>query len=419
MGWIRQGRSLGVAIVAVTAMVTSACGGSGGGGGSTSTNVNRSGTITIWHNWQGTYLDAKKAIFDNYMKAYPNVTINLVHKDDIATAVTTAEQAGQGPDVIAWVDDVLGKFVKLEAIKPIDGLDGVDMNYMNTNFSKAAVEADTFDGKIYGMPETVEAITMIYNKDLITADKLPKTSGDLLAFAKSFQQSNPGMYGVVWNARNDAYFNAPWVYGFGGYYVKADGTVGLTSAGTKAGFNYISSFRGAIPASVDYGVADTLFKEKKAAIIINGPWSVADYAKAGVNYGLAVLPTVAGGKPAQPFVGVKTLMVGATAQNPGLAVDVIKWFDNRDNEIAQSLANKEIPANKLSLTDSSVQALTDVKGFGAQVANGTPLPNTPYMSALWDPVAKALEAVWSGRQSVDDALAAAQTAAQANIAQLQ
>lgn len=416
MGWIRWVRSS--ALVALTAIVIAACGGAGGGNNSTTT-LNRSGTITIWHNWQGTYLDAKKAIFDAYMKQYPNVTINLVHKDDIATAVTTAIQAGQGPDIVAWVDDLLGKLVKLEAIKPIDGLDGVDMGYMNANFTKAAVDADTFDNKIYGMPETVEAITMIYNKDLVTADKLPKTSADLLSFAKSYQQQNPGMYGVVWNTRNDAYFNAPWVYGFGGYYVKANGTVGLTSDGTKAGFNYISSFRGLIPASVDYGVADTLFKEKKAAIIINGPWSVADYGKAGINYGLAVLPNTQGSKPAQPFVGVKTLMVGATSQNAALAVDVIKWFDNKPNEIAQALANKEIPANKLALADPQVAAVADIKGFGAQVANGTPLPNTPYMSALWDPVAKALEAVWTGKQSVNDALTAAQSAAQSNIAQLQ
>lgn len=415
MGSNRWFKSVGVAMVAMATMVVAACG--GGGGGGNTTTLTRSGTITIWHNWQGSYLDAKKAIFDAYHAQYPNVTINLVHQDDLATKVTTAVPAGQGPDIIAWVDDVIGKFVKLEVIKPIDGLDGVDMSYMNSNFSKPAVDADTFEGKIYGMPETVEAITMIYNKDMVSEAQLPKTSDDLLTFAKSYQTQHAGKYGVVWNTRNDAYFNAPWIYGFGGYYVKADGTVGLTSSGTKAGFTYISSFKGLIPASVDYGVADTLFKEKKAAIIVNGPWSVADYAKAGVNYGLAVLPTTSG-TPAKPFVGVKTLMVAATAQNPALAVDVMKFFDNKDNEVKQALANKEIPANKAALADSQVQAIPEIKGFGAQVNNGTPLPNTPYMSALWDPVAKALEAVWTGKQSVDSALSDAQTAAQNNIAQL-
>jgi arabinogalactan oligomer/maltooligosaccharide transport system substrate-binding protein len=416
MAWFRWGKALGVALLALLALSIVACGGTSGNNNNNTATVDRSGTITIWHNWEGSYLDAKKAIFDAYTKQYPNVTINLVHKPSLTDAVTTAVPAGQGPDIIAWVDDVLGKFVKLEIIKPIDGLAGVDMAYMNSNFSKAAVDADTFEGKIYGMPETVEAITMIYNKDLLPTAQVPKTTDELLALAKSFPTTHAGKYGVVWNTK-DAYFNAPWVYGFGGYYVKADGTVGLTTAGTKAGVNYISSFRGTIPPAVDYGVADTLFKEGKAAIIINGPWAVADYGKANINYGLATLPT-ANGKPVSPFVGVKTLMVSANAKNPGLAVDVIKFFDHRENEVAQSVANKEIPANKLALTESSVQAIEQVKGFGAQVNNGVPLPNTPFMSALWDPVAKALEAVWTGKQSVDAALNDAQTAAQNNISQL-
>jgi arabinogalactan oligomer / maltooligosaccharide transport system substrate-binding protein len=413
MGW-KSARSLGLALAAMATLVVAAC---GGGGGGSSNTLTRSGTITIWHNWEGSYLDAKKAIFDAYTKQYPSVTINLVHKPQLTDAVTTAVPAGQGPDIIAWVDDVLGKFVKLEIIKPLDGIDGVDMNYMNTNFTKAAVDADTFDGKIYGMPETVEAITMIYNKNLISDSQIPRTTDDLLTFSQSFQASHPGKYGVVWNTK-DAYFNAPWVYGFGGFYVKPDGKVGLTTDGTKAGFNFISSFRGHIPAAVDYGVADTLFKEGKAAIIINGPWSVADYGKANINYGLATLPATRDGKAVSPFVGVKTLMVSSNAQNPALAVDIIKWFDNKDNEVSQSVANKEIPANKLALQDPQVQAIGQVKGFGAQVNNGVPLPNTPYMSALWDPVAKALEAVWTGKQTVNAALADAQKAAEANIAQL-
>src|SRR5947209_17122108 len=209
--WSRWGKSAGVSLLAILTMVVAACGGTTP---NNSPTLTRSGTITIWHNWEGTYLDAKKAIFDAYSKQYPNVTINLVHKPDLTSAVTTAVPAGQGPDVIAWVDDVVGKFVKLEIIKPIDGIDGVDMSYMNANFTKAAVDADTFDGKIYGMPETVEAITMIYNSDLVSSVQVPKTTDDLLTFSQTFQAAHPGKYGVVWNTK-DAYFNAPWVYGFG------------------------------------------------------------------------------------------------------------------------------------------------------------------------------------------------------------
>lgn len=412
--WKRWSLSAGVSVLAVLATLVGAC------GGATETNtttLNRSGTITIWHGYEGTYLDAKKAIYDAYTKQYPGVTINLVHKPKLTDAVTTAIPAGQGPDIVAWVDDQIGKWAKIGAIKPMD--QWVTTDYMNSQFSTAAVDAATFDGHIYGMPEAVEAITLLYNKKLISANDLPKTSDALVSFAKSYAQANPGKYGVVWNAKNDAYFNAPWVYGFGGFFVKADGTVGLNTPGSKAGFSYVASFKGAMPAGVDYGIADTLFKEGKAAMIVNGPWSVADYVKAGVDYGIATLPTIgATGKAASPFVGVKTLMLSATSQNKALAVDVMKWFSNKDNQTNMVLATREIPANKLSLADSKVQAIGDIAGFGAQVKNGVPLPNTPYMSALWDPVIKALEAIWTGKQSVDAALSDAQTTAEKNVAQL-
>ncbi len=411
--WKQWSKSAGLALLVLLGMLAAACGSTPE---NTSTTLNRSGTITIWHGYEGTYLEAKKAIYDAYMKQYPNVTINLVHKPNLTDAVTAAAGAGQGPDIVAWVDDQIGKWVKLEAIKPMDQY--VSKDYMNSQYTPAAVDAATFEGKIYGMPEAVEAITIIYNKKLINSGQIPKTTGDLVSFAKSYSQTNPGSYGVVWNPK-DAYFQAPWIYGSGGFYVKADGTVGLNTSGTKAGFNFVASFRGLMPAGIDYGIADTLFKEGKAAMIINGPWSVADYVKAGIDYGYATLPVVTGTqKPASPFVGVKTLMLGGYATNPALAVDVMKYFTNKDNQSKMVLTTREIPANKLALADPQVQAIPDIAGFGAQVKNGVPLPNTPFMSALWDPVAKALEAVWTGKQSVDAALTDAQSAAEKNVAQL-
>ena len=46
-----------------------------------------------------------------------------------------------------------------------------------------------------------------------------------------------------------------------------------------------------------------------------------------------------------------------------------------------------------------VQALTTVAAFGEQATYGSPMPNTPFMGALWDPVAQALTAIWNGTQS--------------------
>ena len=45
-----------------------------------------------------------------------------------------------------------------------------------------------------------------------------------------------------------------------------------------------------IPNEADYNVADILFKDGNAAMIINGDWSWAGYRKAGLDIGVAPLP---------------------------------------------------------------------------------------------------------------------------------
>jgi len=196
----------------IGALFLAGCGPSGGG--STSPNIDYSGTITIWHSWEGTYLAAKQAIFDAYMKMHPKVKIELVRQDNLIDKTITAVNAGSGPDIIAWVDDSLGKLAQSRIVVPLDQY--ISADYVNKTYNKAAAEAVQYNGHVYGVPESVEAITIMYNKALVSADQLPKTTGDMLAFEQKYAQDHPGGYGIVWNTE-DAYFNAPWFYGFGDF----------------------------------------------------------------------------------------------------------------------------------------------------------------------------------------------------------
>ncbi len=65
---------------------------------------------------------------------------------------------------------------------------------------------------------------------------------------------------------------------------------------------------------------DSLFKEGKAAMIINGPWrKVKAYKDAGIDYGVALIPDLEEGLPAKPFVGVQGFMINAKSPNKVLA----------------------------------------------------------------------------------------------------
>jgi arabinogalactan oligomer/maltooligosaccharide transport system substrate-binding protein len=402
-------------LLMLATLALAACGGSSTG--STGGTINYSGTIVIWHNWQGDYLNEKQAIFNAYTTAHPKVTIQLVHQDNAVDKTITAENAGQGPDILAWVDDSLGKLAASGIVVPMDQY--ISKSFLESTYNKAAAQGLEFNGKVWGVPEAVEAITIMYNKDLVSASDLPKTTDDIVTFNQSFAAAHAGKYGIVWNT-TDAYFNAPWFYGYGAQYVDEKGKVSLNTPQGVAAAKFLNSLRPTLPKNIDYSVADSLFKEGKAAAIVNGPWSYSDYAKAKLNIGFATLPKVASNNnlPAKPFVGVKSLWATKSATNLPLVADIMKFYTNKENQIAMAKANGEIPANLAADNDSAVTSLDTVGGFAAQAKLGTALPNTPYMSALWDPVAKALAAIWSGSQTPDAAMASAQTAAETGIANL-
>ncbi|HLQ09981.1 MAG TPA: hypothetical protein VK134_00155, partial [Ktedonobacteraceae bacterium] len=94
-----------------------------------------------------------------------------------------------------------------------------------------------------------------------------------------------------------------------------------------------------------------------------------------------------------------------------LDADILKFYTNTQNQLQMIQATGEIPANLTALNDPSVKSNAAISGFANQVQYGTPLPNTPFMSALWTPVANALAAIWTGTQTPEAALADAQKAA--------
>lgn len=355
--------------------------------------------IVIWHNWQGDYYTAIEKIFADYAEQN-NVSIDLVRQADLSNKVQIAVPSGQGPDVIAWVDDQIGKNALSGIIQPVSEY-GIDQNYLTENFTNVAAQAMIYNDQVYGVPESLEALTMIYNKDLIAEGDLPADTDALIAQAKEYNGDNKYLF--VYNAKNDAYFSVPWWLGSGAQLVTPEGTTEMNSeAGVKAG-QLIQSFTEIMPKEIDYNVADTLFKEGKAAMIMNGPWSIADYEGAGIDVGLTTIPVVSNsGQPGKPFVGVKMLMLAANAKNAQAAADVMKYYGTAEVQAELARVNKQVPAN--------IQAQEEVKsdpiiaGFIAQAEQGEPLPNTEFIDAMWDPIAKTVEAIWTGASPPEEAV---------------
>lgn len=374
--------------------------------------------IKIWHQWDGGYLTAIAAAFKDYEKAHPGVTIDLSKPDDTANALAIAIPAGEGPDIIGWANDQIGK----QAIKGnIVALDDykIDAAYLKANFEASAVSAMSYKGKIWGLPESMEGIALVYNKKLVTEKYLPKDMNDwagLLAAATAFQKDNPGKT-LICNQGfpgGDAYHIAPVFFGFGvPSYVDEAGKVTLNTPEAVKAMNWLVDVSKVSTKEQTYDLCGAAFKEGKVGMWWTGPWAIADIEKAKVDYGIFQM--------GKPFVGIKTLMLSKNAvdrKNTDVAIDIIKYFTSADVQKKIVLTNKTIPAASAALKDTEVAKLATVVGFGKALAVGIPMSSSPFADAQWGPVGNAVTTIWSGKQKPEDSLKAGQKAIEDAVAQI-
>lgn len=408
-------------IVSTTAVVGSllltACG-STSGSGSTSSTVNYSGTLTIWHDWTGAYLTAKQAIVQDYEKQHPNVKITLVNQND-DTKTENAIKAGTGPDIVQDPVDHIGTLASAGAIVPIDQYEGP--SDLSSTYTKTAAESVQFNSHVYGIPEVSEIVTIMYNKKLVSADQLPKTTDDMFTFEKTYTQAHPGSYGIVWDV-NNVYVDAGFFYGYGASLIDSQGNTTIASPAGVNADTYIAQYNKVLPKDLTGQTATALFNEGKAAAIIDGPWAYTGYGQAigADNLGFATLPVVnSTNTPVEPFVGGKAFMLTKNAKNPALAIDFMKFFTNASNQATMCSTTGEIPTNLAAGQDPKITSNAAISAFVAQVkTGGVPFPNTPYMGQVWGPMGKALTAVWNNSETPAAALGQAKTAIDTGVQQI-
>lgn len=236
---------------------------------------------------------------------------------------------------------------------------------------------------------------------------------DYYNFAKEIRSQ--GKYGII-SKWDTIYYAYGFLSGFGGYCFKqkADGTldpndIGLDNEGAVQGAEYLRKFiDNTVPSSIfgDDGFAeiDKLFVTGQVAAVITGPWALDDYAKSGLNYGVAPLPKFPNGKYAQPFLGYRGYAVTRNAKDVALAEKFLR-FINQDKFALKRYENiheipplKSIMHNPLILNDDFASAVA------IQALHAEPTPSIPEMAKIWEPMNNALYEAMTTKGSIKEAL---------------
>ena len=383
--------------------------------------VQAAGQLNVWEDIKKS-AGIKDAISD-FEKQY-NVKVN-VQEMPYAQQLEKLRldgPAGIGPDVLVIPNDQLGGAVVQGLLSPLDlSAEKADA------FTPSSINAFRMDNVLYGVPKAVETLVLIYNKDLIA-----KPLDSLQAwYDYSKTQRAENKYGLL--AKFDQIYYSWGVIGpMGGYiFGKNDKggfnplDVGINKPGAVEAVTFLKKFYadGVFPTGIigDNGLnaIDSLFTEKKAAAVINGPWAFQPYEAAGINYGVAPLPNLPDGKPMSSFLGVKGYVVSTWSKDKALAQQFIEFINQPQYVKTRYIATREIPAQKAMIDDPVIKNDEKASAVAVQAARATAMPGIPEMGEVWGPANAALELSLTGKQAPQAALDAAAKQIQMQVEAMQ
>ena len=361
------------------------------------------GKLLIWINGDKAYKGLQK-VGDEFAKK-TGVKVTVEHPEDAPGKFQAAAEEGKGPDIWIWAHDRVGEWAASGAIIQVN-----PSKKVKDDIDAMPWGAFTIGGKVWGYPIAIEAVSLIYNKDLVPVP--PKTFEEIFALDKKLAAK--GKKAILWDF-NNTYFTWPLLGANGGYAFKqkADGTyagkdTGVNNAGALVGAEMLNRLvkEGVMPKGSTYADMEAGMAQGKLAMMISGPWAWENVAKAKINYGVALIPSV-GGKAAAPFVGVTGAMITKASPNVEVAKEFIEHYMLSPKGL--DTMNQDVPLG----TPASKAAYNKMKGNPkiqvsmASAKAGTVMPNNPEMGRFWAAMVSGLTNMTEGRQSPKEAMNAA------------
>ena len=371
-------------------------------------------TIVIWHDKE----DAVAEVLQSYLnEALPDLNITLEKKTSLTDSLKlVGNDPSSAPDMFIFAHDKIGVFAEMGILAPVEGLlpEGELTNYLGMT-----TEAATYKGTVYQLPLYFETLLFMYNRRYMTDDMVPSTTEELY----SYMEANTGRdrYGFV-EQHSTAYYSAAWIHGFGGEIINADGEPFPDADAVKDALEYHLKFVQLMPGETEYSTVNTLFLEGKADSTIGGPWMVPSAREAGIDLGIAPMPTVdATGEQLAPYSGVQGVHVLTyAAENKADAVRaVLEALCSPEIGVQLALASGCAPARAECYDDEAVANDELVQAMRSTAEIAIPMPNIPEMDVMWTVMSNLLTDVNLSGRGVDESFDEAMGEAESLIANMQ
>lgn len=389
-------KRIGMGFVAAAMLFLTAC----GGGGKADTN-------TLKISVDKGYIEYVTQIKDKF-EADNDIKIELIEADMFETleALSLDGPAGTAPDVMMSAYDRMGVLGQQGHI--------AEVTINDADYDATDKLQVTSGGKIYGSPAIIETLVFYFNKDNL--DKAPTTFEELEALAKDEKyafESEAGKNTAFLAKWTDFYFTYGLLSGYGGYVFGDNGQnpedIGLNNKGSVEGITYATKWfqevwpKGMQDNKSNENFITDSFVSGKTAAIIGGPWQAQSLTDAGVNFGVAKIPTLPNGQEYKPFAGGKGWVVNNYSEQKEVGQKWLDYVSTQENQELLYELTQEIPANQKARATAKAQDNELTKAVIAQYESAVPMPNIPQMSEVWTGAENLMFDAGSGSKTPQEA----------------
>ncbi|MEV6964320.1 sugar ABC transporter substrate-binding protein [Hamadaea sp. NPDC051192] len=427
----RTTRAVAAAAVGLTlALSASGCLGSSSDDAG-ATDAQYEGTVEFWTiNLKKNYNDYITGLINSYQKQHPKVTINWVDVPgaEISTKLLAAVASGSVPDAVNLDSGNLGKFVP--SLAPMDDLLPPEAL---TDYQPNLLTSLRRDGKLYALPwYNGGAPVGIYRKSVVgkagfDAANPPKTYEEALTLAQKVYDTSK-VYGMnelpgyqqlatmgvqmISADKKKAAFNTPAAATILEAFKKAyDGKGIAPGAVTKDTRNYPQNLDNSQLAFMPNALPFALLNTKK-----NAPDVYKD---------LAVTTALKNTDGKYLLLAQQTFVVPKASQHKRAAAEFIKFVTNSENQLAFCKLVTIYPSTIAAANDAYfTQAKGDEPSDVARQVIVSEMPNlidgslgTGRDAELVEMLAEQIRGFMQGQQSATQALAAAEKAWNAKLAE--
>jgi multiple sugar transport system substrate-binding protein len=297
---------------------------------------------------------------------------------------------------------------------------------MKADFLEAPVEANTYEGAVYGVPWRTDAGMLYYRRDLLEDagfSEPPKTWDELKEQARRTAGNSGTENGFVFQGaeyEGIVVNGLEYIWGAGGEVLEGD-RVTINSPGSAEGLAVMRGMisDGVAPAAVaNYKETESggVFMRGEAVFLRNWPYIydlLSDPSESDVRpeqVGISALPVASAGDQSFGGLGGWNLFVNAASQKQEAAWEFIRYMSAPEQQRTIATEAAFLPVLKQLYEDERVLEEVPVMALGKEaIQNARPRPVSPYYSDMSLEMAKQFNAVLKGETSPEAALRTLET----------